>query len=215
MRKSCPLSNKLITNFRFDRRLDLREFETSAGDGWDDLEDVLDEELMPFRQGHLDRFCGLYAAVNALNLASDEIVISHGEATNLFSNLLPMALDLVSERDWAFKGLKGGELEELVKAILYGQRAVHRPFKLAHPDLFRTIDNSGKTTTKGLIRSVSKRRGCALIVRIVHKSSGQHWSVAQSVKGKTVRLFDSANIDSVPLKRCKPWRVVISPLISG
>lgn len=124
------------------------------------------DELVPFRQGHLDSFWGLYAAINALNWARSDMVIEDEEASELFQHLVPIANELVNQRIAHFDGLKGSELEFVIRAIIHAQRIVGRWYRLALPSTYGEMPDGRQLRRKALIRAITRRHNCALMVRI-------------------------------------------------
>lgn len=165
--------------------------------------------LRPFRQGNLDRFCGIYAILNAINFAASEPIIDHNDATAAFSALVMCATENTQTDMASFRGIKSQQLVSIARAALYGMQAAGHYFSLREPRYLFRKPGEAELTKRNIFKRAAAAKQAALIIR-VQTFDCSHWSVMRRMEGNTVWLFDSARIEHQPIKHCRPWRVVVA-----
>lgn len=152
----------------------------------------MNTELKPFKQGELDRFCGIYALMNAVRSTGFKLTQSQAQA------VMDDIIENLSSGDLKDLMLNGAEHKELMKVARRFNRSLDtlfdkqvelmRPYKNKSPD-FETV-----------VRDMAYERSCdnGVIVR-VESDTFDHYSVFDCVDGQRIRFIDSAHIASLPL----------------
>jgi hypothetical protein len=142
------------------------------------------QAVRPYHQGELDSLCGVYCVVNAVRLAArSHRRLGHTTSTALFA-LLVRELD---ERHRLRKVVTSGMGSRLITRLLRGAgRWLHDELglQLEVKRPFRKKDAPGHCLE--LLAAHLQEPGTAAIV-----ATEEHWTVAQAVGSKRLRLFDS------------------------
>lgn len=166
------------------------------------------QALEPFKQGKLDRFCGIYALINAVQLASRGIVTSEQSTDRLFETLITMSMETHKKNKYRYRGLSGPELKRLADTLLYGLNINDYRLNLYNPWRHLLKDGERHLSKRKLIKRATKLEQSALIVHVDNELMS-HWTVAQSISGTRVTLFDSDDLQSVSVKHVTPWKLIV------
>lgn len=152
----------------------------------------MNTELKPFKQGELDRFCGIYALINAVRSTGFKLTQSQAQA------VMDDIVENLASDDLTALMLNGAEHKELMKLARRFNRSLDtlfdkqveliRPYKNKSPD-FETV-----------LCDMEYERSCnnGVIVRIF-SNAFDHYSVFDRVDDQRIRFIDSAHIASLPL----------------
>lgn len=185
--------------------------------------------MEPFKQGQLDHLCGIYAIINAINLASNDTVIDHNWAMAILSSVLPIATELASDDAEGFIGLSSSDLSTIAKIILHGLNAAGLHYRLVSPVKYFRHAGEKHLSKQQILRRATHQEtnqssedyqlaspannqplsnGHALIMQLRTPMSF-HWTVMKAKRGKIIDLFDSTNIGRTKVKYCRPWKVIV------
>lgn len=153
-------------------------------------------ELVPLQQGDLDKFCGLYAIINAVRLALHgqhafkrvelEHLLVHGLRHLARGRaLLPVAAHGIGEAAWL--RLCDSILAEVEEMTGYRIARVMLLHRLRKPDVNRALSRMGSKL----------RRGHPVILTLWGMLD--HSSVAVALTDKSLQLFDSSSVSRVRL----------------
>lgn len=186
-------------------------------------------DFTPYKQGQLDQLCGLYAIINAINVASSTSIIDRNWAITMIASILPIATELAADETEGFIGMSSDELETIAKIILYGLVAMDHHYQLIDPTKYFRQSGEKHLTKRQILRRATKQcrfnpsshqqskshlipalsnQRCALIMQ-VRSPMVFHWTVLKASNGKRVELFDSTNMHKISIKHCRPWKVVV------
>lgn len=143
--------------------------------------------LTPYRQGDLDALCGLYAIINAVQLAVYPRRLTRAERRALFAR----GLDLLDSRgalfDSATDGMALRPWHRLCRAMIEagGELAGEQlQLILPRPRQIRTTDDALRSITHHL------RRGRPVLLEVAGRLD--HWTVVVSISDARLTLFDSS-----------------------
>jgi hypothetical protein len=155
----------------------------------------------PFRQGHLNGLCGIYALINAIRLATvDQLHLSNDEWTGVFAHLLAKADRKTGATNLVIGGIGTRRLIALAHHAIdllaneYGiELTISRPL----------IDLRRKSPRKlvAKLRHLAGQPASGILIRL--NGSFDHWSVISSVDDLHLNLFDSSCIRRIRVDRCR------------
>lgn len=149
--------------------------------------------IKPYRQGELDRFCGIYALINAVCSTGFKLTQSQAQA------VMDDIVENLASDDLTALMLNGAEHKELMKLARRLNKVLHdvydkqievmRPYRHKTPD-FETV-----------LFDMEHERSCdsGVIVRFFSNAL-DHYSVFDRIDAERIKLIDSAHIASLPLK---------------
>lgn len=154
----------------------------------------------PYRQGHLDSLCGLYAIVNAVRSLLGGRAFPEADATELFAVLMQQAAARWGEGNVVVEGLTPANVWYLVKHAKRHLRAsaglqlqFDRPFRRdqvrALPQLVRRLG--------ALLQGGNQVVICPLHGRHAH------WTVLTGVTTTVLRIADSSRSRRYRLANCR------------
>lgn len=148
-------------------------------------------QVRPFRQGHLDGLCALYAVLNAFRLCLGDHPLSDQIWPALFGYLVD---GLASETEFASLTLNGvpatamngllGNATAFMKDAYGIELIVHRP-----------IDGRERLSAKEVLTrlgALSRHPKTALLLWLKLDSQIRHWTVVEKVRARSLSLIDSA-----------------------
>lgn len=147
--------------------------------------------LKPYRQGHLDGYCGIYCVINIVHYLRGPLDESH--ANKLFCKKmksLNQKKDLVERINVGTNLKKLGELLDitLVRYQLRHKRLFHRNKGVSLDHYWYTLQTF-----------ISTRKG---IVLICIGGLYNHWTLVRDVTSKSFLLFDSDGIKHLSRVQC-------------
>ena len=142
--------------------------------------------LEPYLQGCLDKFCGIYAIINALQ-ELDRAPFSHRKATMYFNQ---MVRELERQKKLALtatSGMSRATLLQLLTHTLHCSRS-DRKRRVSYG---RPYARNRKADIRDLAASLNADKGCGCaIVRILGKGQN-HWTVIKGIERGWVKISDS------------------------
>lgn len=152
--------------------------------------------VKPYRQGHMDSLCGVYAVVNAIKVAAEPSSL-HGHQ---FEHIFDVATRVLHERDVLHDVLKEGMGVRLIRHML---KAVQEDseelatFNMCFERVFPPQSAPKLPTILKQLRRRLKQGQTAVIIRI--KGKKNHWTVVQYVTERTLYLCDSEGMSRIQL----------------
>jgi len=147
-------------------------------------------EHKPYRQGHLDKYCGIYCVVNTVHYLRGPICDKH--ASKLFYKTIKTLNRKVCAVERIGIGTGLGELGELLAQTAYRyQLRLYRPF----------TQNRGVSLEvywDSLQQFITHRNG---VVLINITGSRDHWTLVKDVTEKSLLLFDSNGMARISKSR--------------
>jgi hypothetical protein len=155
--------------------------------------------MRPFRQGSLDRLCGVYAVVNATQLAlQDYRQMTSGNRQELFEHLIDQLNNDGLLLDAITQGINANTLRTLLRCTanwLLGkyelQLSVQRPFYHAKSFTSETFANA--------LDMRLRHQHTAAILSLVYYCN--HWTVIHNITAKSLVLYDSAGKNRLAQKK--------------
>ena len=156
------------------------------------------KKIMPYRQGGLDRLCGVYGVINGVRLAfQHERSLSQEDYQCLFNTII----DDLGQRElltWVVR--HGLGIITMCSILRTADRWLfdHKNARLVYhrPWARRANNTDGQSVTEKL-REHSALPYCSSIVWFGGKMN--HWSVVKDINGKSISLFDSDGHKAVPI----------------
>lgn len=154
-------------------------------------------------QGTLDYFCGIYAVINAIGVASSKFkVLTYTEKCDFFRYFL---LRLQKERilDRVIRRGSSCDLEE--EYLVWAQKYMRKKHKVLVQ--WRKISSFKKwahlnfENVLSLLAYWTKEEGHACVVRVKNKKMGDHWTVFKKVKFPICYLSDSYRFLKLKFKK--------------
>ncbi len=151
--------------------------------------------LQPFKQGHLDGLCGIYAIVNGLRLVLERR-LTESKCEQLFDFLTQYAIEEQGVLDLVSEGVGQRQMRQLLAVSLeYLEECVLRRVM---PRISITQPWRRKSSQVGVnyIENINKRFNrdrSAAIIGIEHPIN--HWSVLRAKDANTLHFFDSENLE--------------------
>lgn len=150
--------------------------------------------MLPYEQGHLDSFCGIYAIVNSAKLVNRNI--RGEEAIKLFGKCMRQLEKNRSLGRVSTAGIDEGDLWGILKerVLINYSIKVERPFyrakKISTDDYFREL--------RDYFEEGEKRSA----IISLESEDFDHWTVVRSITKKQIMLFDSYFIKTVHIAKC-------------
>lgn len=153
--------------------------------------------MRPANQGTFDGLCGIYAIINALDIAG--LCIPRGKTHKELFVLLTSALPASKLRAAMDYGLTAADLRLAVtKASSEWQKASQTALTLRQPLQRRAIADSAELLRT--LRELAAKRGNAVILQIACPGY-RHWTVLRRISDRTALLRDSGSIRSIDLDK--------------
>jgi hypothetical protein len=152
-------------------------------------------ERKPYRQGHLDGFCGVYSVVNSMRLINRRM--GDEKATMLFKRILRCLERKGAISSFATYGLSTDDLLCILKEVVIPKYriAVTRPF-------YRSRNTSLDYFLWEVTEYLRECPGRAVITSVAG-----HWTVLQGATAKQIHFFDSTGTRKVTREKCTIARV--------
>jgi hypothetical protein len=181
------------------------------------------DQLVPYIQGQLDSFCGIYSIVNAVRFALRSVpfnrphstprpwLLRPEEAELLFARLLVHLLRYRANARVVLDGLDAKQIEVLlthVKKYLKTERALSL-------DVSRPFYRRQRVGLTGMLSCIDRHLcepGTATIVG--GNRPWDHWTVATRVSRSRLHLLDSGGDTSVAIRRGKRRLIYHAGLIN-
>lgn len=150
--------------------------------------------MVPYKQGYLDAFCGIYAIVNSAKLVNRNI--RGEEAIKLFGKCMRHLEKYRSLGRVSTAGIDDGDLWNILKERLLVNYSikVERPFyrsrKISTDDYFNELRNYFEE---------GKKRSAIISLE---SEDFDHWTVIRAITPKRIMLFDSYFIKTVHIAKC-------------
>lgn len=156
--------------------------------------------ISPYLQGDHDALCGLYAILNCLRLCLSDLSLSHSFYHDLMEYLVWSDRDHAA--DYLVRGLSIADVERSLQAAKrYLHRQLARPLIVRRP--FEHARNVHSENCLDQIAQQVSRPAWSCIIALGHKHYAYHWSVAEEIAPKSIKLADSCNDRSVKRARLK------------
>lgn len=153
----------------------------------------MNTKLKPFKQGELDRFCGIYALINAVRSTGFKLTQTQAQA------VMDDIVENLASDDLTALMLNGAEHKELMKIARRFNRSLDTLFD-KQVELIRPCKNKSPDF-ETVLRDMAYERSCnnGVIVRFFSNAL-DHYSVFDRIDAERIKLIDSAHIASLPLK---------------
>jgi hypothetical protein len=157
--------------------------------------------LRPFRQGHLDGLCGIYALINGIRLATtDHLDLTRDEWRDVFAWLLAKADDDLDPADLVTGGIGPRRLIGFAHHAI-DHFAHHHGLKLAVSRPLVGLHRPPGPKLVAKLCSLVGQPGSAILIRL--SGDFDHWTVVRSVGHRYLNLFDSCGFQRIRIDRCR------------
>jgi hypothetical protein len=144
--------------------------------------------LQPYRQGTLDGFCGLYAAINAMRVATRDADIEEVFWEEVFASLVLSANAHVGIAEIVLNGIAARPLFLVMREVLAEiEHRFGRRFRVTRP--FRGLSTTSPTFIMEQLEWLASQPQAAIIIKLKHPY--RHWTVVKEVGPEGLVLFDS------------------------
>lgn len=151
----------------------------------------METEYKPYRQGHLDKYCGIYCVVNTVHYLCGPL--GEKQAGKLFYRILKLFDQQACAVERIGFGMCLGEISKLFDQVADShQFRYYKPFG----------QNSGVSLDaywQALDQFITANNG---IVLINIMGSYNHWTLVKEVTDRHLLLFDSDGITKLNRRRC-------------
>ena len=146
------------------------------------------QDIKPYKQGTLSRYCSLYSVINAVRMLGLELSVN--KAQEMYDSILEQLYEYDALNDVVQYGADGARIEQIIqftkdylKTVYKQELSFTRPFynnKLFFDKLLEYMQQQ-------------REQNKAVIIRI-RSADLDHYSVFNGVQGNKLRLFDSDHL---------------------
>ena len=151
-----------------------------------------EQGIRPFRQGHLDSFCGAYCIVNAVHLVCGPITQPHAMA--LLQEIMAFLNRRVSLVERVSSGTTLQDVGGVMRQVLDTRHVIRR----CKP--FRGRASVGLDDYWDTVRQFIEQREGAVVTAFGGRID--HWTVIRDVTNHRLLLFDSIGMQQVARRYC-------------
>ena len=150
--------------------------------------------IVPYRQGALDAFCGIYAIVNSVKLVNRNI--REEEAIKLFGKCMRYLEKYRSLGRASTAGIEDGALRRILMEVV----TVKYKVKVKRP--FYRLQNITKDYYFKELQNHFQEGGRRSAIISIKHYDFDHWTVVKSISSRRLSLYDSCYIQTINIAKC-------------
>jgi hypothetical protein len=150
-------------------------------------------EILPYSQGDLDAYCGIYSIINAVRLMMPDL--SEENSVKVFVKILKNLEGRKKLSHVFANGITPKELSRILKGVMNNGYRITAKQPFLHSKKLPSVEDFAKTVKSFL----QEEQGRAVIIDL---ESFDHWSVVKKITEREIHFFDSSQMKKLHLKRC-------------